>query len=296
MASAEFQLTYGALDTGAFVDLLYENVLDRAADDAGRAGWVARIDEDGLSRADAVIGFSESLEFINATADAAATFTEARTASAWSDDVFRLYSATLDRAPDAAGFASWAETLAEGADFTQVVTGFVNSTEFSATYGDLDEAAFVDLMYENVLGRAADADGRQGWLDALADGQSRSDVVRAFVQSAEFKADTAQPFQDWITAQGVQDVIEGGAGDDVLAGGLWSDAFVFNADAQGDNTVLDLEAWDVLRFDGFGYTDAAQVRAHLEERDGDLIFSDQGVSITFTDTTLDMIADQMILF
>lgn len=294
VGSREFQQTYGALDTGGFVDLLYENVLGRAADAAGHAGWVSRIEDDGLSRADAVVGFSESREFINAAA--ANTFIQERTASSWSDDVFRLYAATLDRNPDAQGFANWTETLADGMDFTQAVAGFVGSAEFRATYGNLNDGTFVDLLYENVLDRAADALGRQGWLDALADDQTRAQVVEAFVQSAEFKAETMQPLNNWIVAQGVQDVIVGGAGDDVLAGGLWSDAFVFNADAPGNNTVLDLEAWDVLRFDGFGYANAAQVRGHLHQQGSDLVFEDQGVSVTFQDTALAIVTDDMLTF
>lgn len=296
VASAEFQSTYGELDTGGFVDLLYQNVLGRAADEAGRAGWIARIDEDGLSRAQAVTGFSESAEFIAVTADAAAEFTKERTASEWSDDVFRLYTATLDRAPDLAGFEGWVEELAGGTDFTDAVAGFVGSTEFRTTYGDLDDAGFVDLLYQNVLDRAPDTQGRQGWLDAMEDGQSRAQTVEAFVQSAEFKISTAEPLHDWIVAQGVQDVIAGGAGDDVLSGGLLSDTFVFDAQAQGANTVLDLEAWDVVQFNGFGYDVAADVRAHLSEDSGNLIFADQGVAVTFTDTALALVTDDMFIF
>lgn len=296
VASAEFQATYGALDTGGFVDLLYQNVLGRAADATGRAGWIAQIDEEGLSRAQAVTGFSESREFIASTADAAASFTQERTASEWSDDVYRLYTATLDRDPDLAGFEGWTRALAEGASFTDVVAGFVGSNEFSATYGDLDDAAFVDLLYHNVLDRAPDDAGRQGWLDEMAGGLSRAQTVEAFVQSAEFKVATAQPLHDWITAQGVQDVIEGGAGDDVLSGGALSDVFVFDAAADGNNTVLDLEAWDVLEFNGFGYDTVAQARAQLSQEGSDLIFSDQGVTVTFADTALDLITDDMFVF
>ncbi|WP_299031815.1 DUF4214 domain-containing protein [uncultured Sulfitobacter sp.] len=296
VASAEFQQTYGALDTGGFVDLLYENVLGRAADASGRAGWIAQIDEAGMSRADAVIGFSESREFIAATAAAATVFTAERTASEWSDDIFRLYTATLGRDPDADGFVDWAEALAGGMDFTQAVTGFVGSTEFRAAYGDLGDGAFIDLLYANVLNRAADAQGRQGWLDVLEGGQSRAQMVEAFVQSAEFRADTAQSVSDWIKGQGVQDIIAGGAGDDVLAGGLWSDVFVFDADADGANQVLDLEAWDMLQFDNFGYSGAAQVRAHFDQHGSDLVFADQGVSVTFQNTDLAAIIDDMLLF
>ncbi|UOA29056.1 DUF4214 domain-containing protein [Pseudosulfitobacter sp. DSM 107133] len=295
VASAEFQTTYGNLDTGAFVDLLYQNVLGRAADAGGRAGWVSRIDDDGMTRAQAVVGFSQSREFTNATDAAATGFTTMRTPATWSDDIFRLYQATLDRAPDRAGFDGWSDQLSNGTAFSAAVAGFVNSTEFRTVYGDLDDGAFVELLYQNVLGRDSDAAGRQGWLETLAQGGTRVDVVTAFVQSAEFKRDTEQSVHDWIAGQGVHDVIVGGAGDDVLAGGALTDAFVFDAAQDGHNTVLDLEAWDQLHFNDFGYANAADVRAHLVQSGADVMFDDQGVEVTFVRTSLDMISDDMIL-
>lgn len=295
VASAEFQQTYGALDTGSFVDLLYENVLGRSADPGGYAGWVKRIDDGDLSREQAVTGFSESREFINKTAGAAASFTRERTVSEWSDDVFRLYAATLDRAPDTGGFEVWTKALAGGMNFTDAVAKFVGSAEFGATYGDLSADAFVDLLYRNVFDRNPDPDGRQHWLDALETGQSRAEVVKAFVQSAEFRATTARPLEEWIKAQGIHDVIVGGAGNNVLAGGLWSDAFVFNAAQSGTNRVLDLEAWDVLRFDGFGYTNTTQVLSHFEQQGRHLVFDDQDVRVIFQNTDLAQISDDMVL-
>ncbi|MAY72512.1 MAG: hypothetical protein CME82_13790 [Halomonas sp.] len=72
--------------------------------------------------------------------------------------VYRLYQATLDRAPDLRGLTNWSERLFTGeSGLQQVATGFVNSAEFQATYGALDDAGFVELLYQNVLGRAADA-------------------------------------------------------------------------------------------------------------------------------------------
>lgn len=292
--SAEFQATYGNLDTGAFVDLLYQNVLGRAADADGRAGWVTRIDDDAMTRAQAVIGFSQSREFINATDAAAREFTTMRTPATWSDDIFRLYQATLDRAPDRGGFDGWSDRLSTGTDFSGVVAGFVDSMEFRTTYGNLDDGAFVERLYLNVLGRASDAAGHQGWLETLAQGGSRVDVVTAFVQSAEFKRDTQQAVHDWVTGQGVQDVIVGGAGNDFLAGGALSDAFFFHAAHDGRDTVLDLEAWDQLHFNDFGYADATEVRAHLVQSGADVTFEDQGVEITFVQTDLQIITDDMI--
>jgi hypothetical protein len=62
IGSAEFQNTYGSLSNTQFVTLLYKNVLHRQPDAGGLAGWVDYLDTGKLSRADVLIGFSESTE------------------------------------------------------------------------------------------------------------------------------------------------------------------------------------------------------------------------------------------
>ena len=65
-ASKEFQSTYGTVDDGGFVDLVYRNVLGRPADPAGRAYWLGRLGQ-GASRGQLMISFSDSVEFRQAT-------------------------------------------------------------------------------------------------------------------------------------------------------------------------------------------------------------------------------------
>jgi hypothetical protein len=60
--SQEFQDLYGATDNSGFVTTLYRNVLDREPDPSGHAHWVNMINSGQLSRADVLIGFSESPE------------------------------------------------------------------------------------------------------------------------------------------------------------------------------------------------------------------------------------------
>lgn len=67
VASAEFQARYGALSNQAFVEQLYRFCLNREGDSAGIAGWVNTLNS-GTSRAQVVIGFSESAEHIALTA------------------------------------------------------------------------------------------------------------------------------------------------------------------------------------------------------------------------------------
>lgn len=59
---AAFSEAYGALDNAAFVTALYRAVLGRSAEAAGQAAWTARLDS-GMSRAEVLLGFSQSPEF-----------------------------------------------------------------------------------------------------------------------------------------------------------------------------------------------------------------------------------------
>jgi Ca2+-binding RTX toxin-like protein len=98
----------------------------------------------------------------------------------------RLYYATLNRGPDEGGWGSWTGSLDGGQSLSSIALGFVGSQEFKNTYGSLNNTQFVTLLYENVLKRAPDAGGLQGWTKALTGGTSRQDVVLGLSQSTEF--------------------------------------------------------------------------------------------------------------
>ncbi len=298
--SAEFHVTYGGLDDEGFVELLYHNVLGRGADATGLANWTGQLADD-TSRAEVVLGFSQSAEFTDSTAAEARAFANASSQAGWGDDVYRVYQATLDRAPDLLGFSNWSSQLAGGRGLEKAINGFVNGTEFQATYGALDDEGFVELLYQNVLGRGADATGLANWTGQLADGTSRAEVVRGFSQSAEFVAATADDFKDWMrgldhgTDDPFHDWLSGETGDNALAGGLFADVFDFDQEDGGSHLVLDLEAWDYIALDGFDYGSASAALTHMSQSGNDVLFSDQGVEITFQNTQLADITEDMIL-
>jgi hypothetical protein len=62
IASAEFQSTYGNLNTNQFLNQLYQNVLHRGPDSGGLAFWTDVLDSHRGTRADVLAGFSESAE------------------------------------------------------------------------------------------------------------------------------------------------------------------------------------------------------------------------------------------
>lgn len=61
--SAEFVTRYGSLSNEQFLQLIYANVLTRPADGAGYEYWRGQLN-DGVSRGDVMLAFSNSVEFI----------------------------------------------------------------------------------------------------------------------------------------------------------------------------------------------------------------------------------------
>lgn len=112
---------------------------------------------------------------------------------------YRLYRAAFSREPDAPGLGHWVRQLDKGLSTREVADGFLGSEEFQALYGtDAGNEAFITALYENVLGRAPDEDGRGHWLSELANGAARSDILLNFSESAENKDATAPVVDDGI--------------------------------------------------------------------------------------------------
>ncbi len=296
VGSVEFQDIYGSLDNTDFVTLLYGNVLERAPDEDGLNGWLDALNT-GTSRAQVVTGFSESAEFradTSVPASAYADALESRAESGFYDDVYRLFQTTLDRAPNPAGLASWSEQLADGQSYTSVAAGFINSGEFRNTYGDLDDTDFIKQIYRNVLGREVDGPSLLGWQAVIRD-STREDVVRGIAQSPEFTFKAAPDVDAYMKEQG-GNTLDGGAGNDTLYSGTTADTFVFDASEDGSDIVLQLDTWDTLQFEDFGYASAAEARAKMSAVGSDVRFADEGVTVTFAGANLATMQEVDYLF
>jgi len=99
--------------------------------------------------------------------------------------VIRLYSATFERIPDHGGLEYWAAKRRTGTTLARIASTFAASSEFRRRYGTLSDAAFVDLVYQHVLLRPSDPDGRAFWVRKLRSGMSRGQVVLMFSESNE---------------------------------------------------------------------------------------------------------------
>ena len=190
LTSPEFLGRFPAAASGtaeAFVRQIYQNVLGREPDAGGLTFWSGGINGGVFSRAAALAGISDSTEN--------RTLTAARTAAGvWVPDqqavqVARLYYATLNRAPDAGGLGFWTSALKAGTPLQQQADAFTQSAEFLGRYGTLTNSAFVNLVYNNVLGRPGEASGQAFWTNVLNSGSgTRAGVVIGFSESAENQA------------------------------------------------------------------------------------------------------------
>lgn len=118
------------------------------------------------------------------------------------DSITRLYSAFFQRQPDQGGFEFWVEAYSSGEwNLDKMARQFVVSDEFVTTYGDLTNAEFIDLLYQNVQGRPGDPGGRTYWLDQLDSGQaSRGRVMIFFSESEEYvtRTGTVRPMAGYL--------------------------------------------------------------------------------------------------
>lgn len=105
--------------------------------------------------------------------------------------VRRLYLAFFKREPDSAGSTFWVTKVTGGYPLGGIAAEFIKSAEFRTTYGHLSDGQFVNLVYQNVLGRAPDAAGYSYWTQQMSRGMGRGSVMVNFSESAEFKAKTA---------------------------------------------------------------------------------------------------------
>src|SRR5262249_6819563 len=138
-------------------------VLGRPADVTGLNSWVALL-QAGFTRAQVAKAIWASPEHRGVEVDA-------------------LYQALLHRPADPVGRASLAGLLLAGGSEQQVELGLLASAEYAATHPDV--AAFVNGLYADVLGRAADGAGAANWEGLLQRGASRAEVVVGVLFSQE---------------------------------------------------------------------------------------------------------------
>jgi len=118
------------------------------------------------------------------------------------DSITRLYTAFFQRQPEQDGFEFWTDAYSSGAwNLDKMARHFVVSDEFVQTYGSLTNAEFIDLIYQNVQGRAGDPTGRAFWLGQLDSGlMTRGRVMIFFSESEEYvgATETVRPMAGYL--------------------------------------------------------------------------------------------------
>ncbi len=204
--SPEFIGRYGNLTEDQFIDQIYNNVLGRPADAEGRAYWIGQLAA-GATRGQVMLSFSESNEFINRTGTGGldggapnppapvpepAPVPVAQPVAPFTPEIQRLYLGYFLRNPDDDGLVYWTTQRQAGVTLAAVSEQFALSVEFQTRYGQTANDAFVDLVYLNVLKRAADAEGRAYWIGQLDAGMTRGELMTGFTESPEFVAAVGQ--------------------------------------------------------------------------------------------------------
>jgi trypsin len=112
----------------------------------------------------------------------------------------RSYRAYFLRDPDQSGLNFWFKKVNAGWSTARVSDFFAQSSEFTTRYGALDNDEFVNLIYQNVLGRAGDQGGIDYWTDQLDRGvKTRGQVMVGYSESNEYRSATRARVNTIIT-------------------------------------------------------------------------------------------------
>ena len=183
-----------------FAQRLYLNALERTYDEAGLNMWTNGLASGKYTAAQAVQGFFTSNEFINSGISN-------------QEIVRRCYKTMLDREPDEAGLKYWLDLMNKGASIEELLSGFVNSTEFAKlcdnsnlVRGNISTATktyvkkkvnrnlvegFVRRCYTKALGRNAEAGGLKYWTNIIVNSatprqEAATVATNGFFHSNEF--------------------------------------------------------------------------------------------------------------
>ena len=156
----------------AMVDRIYTDMIGKAPTSSQRTGYVNRLSAGSLTPGGLVAELRRSSDHVNNV-----------------DPVTRLYRAYFLRIPDKGGLEFWIrQRRTYGRKLNWISDNFANSSEFKNKYGSLSNRAFVELVYQNVLGRTGDAGGINYWTGKLDKRTaSRGSVMTGFSESSEYK-------------------------------------------------------------------------------------------------------------
>jgi RNA polymerase sigma-70 factor (ECF subfamily) len=151
-----------AAPTRPWICALHADLLGRSPDPQELARWLAA--HRGTSHREIASAVLRSDEYCRA-------------------QIAELYRSLLDREADPAGLEAWTQSLSSGTALQDVVAGFCDTFEYKANQ---TTSAFIESLYQRLLNRAPDADGKAARLAALRNRSSTFAVIRGFLCSSEY--------------------------------------------------------------------------------------------------------------
>ena len=177
------------LNNEEYVNALYYAFFNREPDEGGKADWLNRLTS-GQSREVVLAGFVNSGEFDNLCESfgiARGILFDNGDAANPSIRLFveRMYTKALNRPGEKAGIDDWTSQIVYGVSTPeQVAKGFFFSKELNEQ--NLNDDVFVERLYETFMDRKSDQEGKENWMNALANGASKESVLEGFSRSNEF--------------------------------------------------------------------------------------------------------------
>ncbi len=187
-----------------YIKILYRAVLGREADADGLKMWKELLDgewtrdqlKDGFVLSDEFKALCDSYGIIAVfptpdEPDSPDDPDEPDVTELVRDFVRRMYTVVLNRPAEEQGLNDWTNRLLDGtSNGAQVADGFISSEEFANR--NLSNEDYVKVLYRAFFNREADEGGFNVWMNELAKGASRRDVMKGFVHSVEFSDLCAQ--------------------------------------------------------------------------------------------------------
>jgi hypothetical protein len=103
--------------------------------------------------------------------------------------VTTLFETTFGRTATSTELQTWFDKAAHGESLVQIASELTKTTEYTTKMASLSDTDFVNALYMQTFGRAAEADGLAYWLGALHDGHGREQLTATFADIASHNID-----------------------------------------------------------------------------------------------------------
>ena len=185
-ASPEFANATAALNDTQYITYVYEHSLHREPDPGGLQNYLNALHDGSLTRTSMIVQAAESPEHVALTAGVVGQ-------GLWIPDekvesLELLYDAAVQRQPDPSGIAGYGALVAGGTTYKAIASQMSQSAEFLAAHGSQTDTQYVDSLYVAEVGRHADPAGLAAYVDQLAHGFTRGDVLYETAFSQEHQS------------------------------------------------------------------------------------------------------------